>query len=89
MDILKVYGMLLSRDWSKTLGGYFLTCLTYLWLPWKGVRNEIRIDSEPKLKKLVMDYCAPNEVVFAEVSPGVYRVNEILTFFSPVPIQLF
>lgn len=41
VDILEVYGMLLSRDWSKTLGGYFLTCFTYLWLPWKGVSNQI------------------------------------------------
>lgn len=33
VHIPKVYGMLLSRDWSKTLGGYFSTYFTYLWLP--------------------------------------------------------
>lgn len=86
VDILEVYGILLSRDWSKTLGGYFSTYFTYLWLPWKGISNQIRIDSEPKLSKLVTDYSAPNEVVFAEVSPRVYRVNEILTFSSLTPL---
>lgn len=39
VDIPEVYGMLLNRDWSKTLGGYFSTYFTYLWLPWKGVSN--------------------------------------------------
>lgn len=36
-----------------------------------------------------MDYGTPNEVAFAEVSPGVYRVNEILTFSALAPLQLF
>lgn len=62
----------------KTFGRIFLN-LFYIWLPWKGVSNQIRINSEPKLKKLVTDYGAPNEVAYFEVSQGVYRVNEILT----------
>ncbi|XP_059078030.1 uncharacterized protein LOC131876608 [Cryptomeria japonica] len=48
----------------------------------EGVSNQIWIDNEPKLKKFT-GYGAPNEVAYAELSLGVYSVNEIFTFSAP------
>jgi len=35
VDILEAYGLLLSRDWSENLNGYFSTKWAHLWLPLK------------------------------------------------------
>ena len=35
-DILDVYGLVLSRDWSARLDGYFASDWSHLWLPHKG-----------------------------------------------------
>ena len=34
VDILEAYGVILSRDWSTKLNGYFSTYLSHLWLPY-------------------------------------------------------
>jgi hypothetical protein len=36
VDIPDTYGMLLSRDWSSMLKGYFSTDWSHLWLPYNG-----------------------------------------------------
>lgn len=36
VDILKAYGLLLSRDWSPKLDGYFAIDWTHMWFPYKG-----------------------------------------------------
>ena len=36
VDIPEAYGLILSRDWSKKLNGYFATDWSHLWLPYKG-----------------------------------------------------
>ena len=41
VDIPEAYGLLLSRDWSRKLNGYFATDWSHLWLPYKGVENQI------------------------------------------------
>ena len=32
VDIPKAYGMILSRDWSMKLDGYFVTDWSHLWM---------------------------------------------------------
>lgn len=47
---------------------------TQLWLPWKGLNNHIKIDVEPKLKTMIMEYNALNEVAFLQSNLGSYKV---------------
>jgi hypothetical protein len=35
VDISEAYGVILSRDWSAKLNGYFTTDWSHLWLPYK------------------------------------------------------
>lgn len=84
MDILEAYGVLLSRDWSKKLQGYFYTNWSRLRLPCKGINNQIWIDSEPYMKHIVTPFKGKNEPVafadlifgncFLETKPGWYHV---------------
>lgn len=55
VDIPEAYGMLLSRDWSKTLNGYMYTYFYHMWLPWRGQANQIGIEREPRLKDLITE----------------------------------
>jgi hypothetical protein len=61
VDIPEAYGLLLSRDWSEKLNGYFSTDWAHLWLPLKGYKNMIRIDRERYLKHTVTDLETLNE----------------------------
>jgi ribonuclease HI len=61
VDIPKVYGMFLSRDWSEQLHGYFMTDWSHLWLPENGKPNKIRVNRERYLKFTVTDLNDPNE----------------------------
>ena len=36
-DIPDTYGLVLSRDWSAKLNGYFASDWSHLWLPYKGI----------------------------------------------------
>jgi hypothetical protein len=36
VDIPDAYGLILSRDWSAKLNGYFSTDWSHLWLPYNG-----------------------------------------------------
>ena len=38
-DIPEAYGLVLSRDWSAKLDGYFATDWYHLWLPYQGCQN--------------------------------------------------
>ena len=38
-DIPDTYGLVLSRDWSAKLNGYFASDWSHLWLPYKGSLN--------------------------------------------------
>ena len=58
----------------KCLRGWFSTDFTQLWLPWKGLNDQIKIDVEPKLKTMITKYNAPNEIAFLQSDLGSYKV---------------
>lgn len=74
VEIMEMYGFLLSREWKRCLRGWFSTNFTQLWLPWKGLNNHIKIDVETKLKAMIIEYNAPNEVAFLQSDLGSYKV---------------
>jgi hypothetical protein len=63
VDILEAYGLILSRDWSAKLNGYFATDWSHLWLPFKGNPNKIKVDCERYMKHTVTDLNDANEPV--------------------------
>ena len=52
-DIPNGYGLILNRDWSARLKGYFASDWSHLWLPNKGVPNQIKILREPYIKHTI------------------------------------
>lgn len=66
VEILEIYGVLLSREWTHYLRGWFSTHFTQLWLPWKGLNDQIKIDVDPKIKIMITKYNALNEVAFLQ-----------------------
>ena len=63
MDILKSYGLLLNKDWSSKLNGYFMMNWSHLWLPYKGKPNKIKVEQEQYMKMVAMNLNEANEVV--------------------------
>ena len=55
--------MLLSRDCSENLKGYFATNWSHLWLPYNGRLNYIKIIREPFMKQTVTYLNDPSELV--------------------------
>ena len=49
-DVPEAYGLILNRDWSENLNGYFATDWSQLWLPYKGFQNQIKVLREPHMK---------------------------------------
>jgi len=84
VDIPVNYGMLLSRDWSKTLNGYMATDFSHMWLPWRGVPNQIRIEAEPRMKHMITEYNRTNKILYASVEPASNEENNALNNFSQV-----
>ena len=62
-DIPDAYGLVLSRDWSAKLNGYFTTDWSHLWLSYKGSPNQIKILREPHMKYNVTQLEEKNEPV--------------------------
>lgn len=48
VDIPEAYEVILRRDWSAKLNGYFETNWSHIWLPYKGQPNKIKVECEPK-----------------------------------------
>lgn len=73
----------------KSNGGYLSLDFSHMWLPWKGVATQIRIESEPRLKHMIIEYDRPNEVAYFEIEIGAYKREEIMTFsmFNPNSLQ--
>lgn len=94
VDIPISYGIVLSKEWSKDLNGYIATNWSHLWLPWRGVTNQIRVNSEPRLKEMITDYNNLNETVFTEVEMGVLSPqikdapNEVHLDMEPVKLKI-
>jgi hypothetical protein len=73
VDILESYGLLLSRDWSEKLNGYFSTDWSHLWLPYNGQPNKINVEHERHMKHTVIDLNDHNEpVIFSHSTLGNY-----------------
>ena len=82
-DIPNAYGLVLSRDWSAKLNGYFASDWSHPWLPYKGSPNQIKILREPHMKYNVTQLDEKNEPVdsvlgnyFIELEPGNYQPEE-------------
>ena len=60
-DVLDGYGVILNRDWSARLKGYFALDWSHLWLPLKGTPNQIKILREPYMKHTVTNMGEGNE----------------------------
>jgi ribonuclease HI len=89
VDIPEAYGLLLSRDWSEKLNGYFSTDWAHLWLPLKGYKNMIRIDRERYLKHTVTDLETLNEPSSTDFPVlGNYSCDSFFGNFSPLPYDV-
>ena len=81
--IPEAYGLVLSREWSAKLNGYFSSDWSHLWLPYKGILNQIKVLRKPHMKHNVTQLEGKNEPVnsvlgnyFIELEPGQYQVEE-------------
>ena len=63
IDIPEAYMVILTRDWSAKLKGYFATDWYHLWLPYKGQPNKIKVEHERYMKHTVTDLNDTNEPV--------------------------
>ena len=82
-DIPDAYGLVMSRDWSAKLNGYFATDWSHLWFPYKGSPNQIKVLREPHMKYNVTQLDGKNVPVesvlgnyFLELEPGNYQAEE-------------
>ena len=60
-DIPRGYGLILNRDWTTRLKGYFSSDWSHLLLPLKGTPNPIKIMREPYMKYTVTKLGEGNE----------------------------
>lgn len=72
VDILATYRIILGWDFIQALNGCAATDFSHLWLPWKGLPNYIRIDQEPHMNFMIIEYNNTNEVLFFEIELGNY-----------------
>jgi len=90
-DIPEFYGLILSRDWSEKLHGYFATDWSYLWLPYNRKPIQIHINREKHMTYSMTDLDEENElVVFTNNILGNYSLESFFDSFptlnSPFPI---
>ena len=78
-DIPEFYGLILSRDWSEKLHGYFATDWSHMWLPYNGKPNQIKVEKERHRKYLVTELEGENEPVsYNNNIIGNYSVDSFL-----------
>ena len=82
-DIPEAYGLVLSRDWLEKLNKYFSSDWSHLWLPYKGIPNQIKVLRDPHMKHNVTQFEGKNEPMdpvlgnyFIELEPGNYQAEE-------------
>jgi hypothetical protein len=80
VDIPEFYGLVLSRDWSEKLHGYFSTVWSHLWLPENGLPNKIKINKEHYIKHTVKDLNDTNEPFIT--SSNSFERQGMHTFFG-------
>ena len=82
-DILEFYGLILSRDWSEKLHGYFTIDWSHMWFPYNGKPNQIKVERELHQKYIVTELEGGNEpVVYNNSSIGNYSVDSFLSNFN-------
>lgn len=82
-DILESYGLLLSRDLSEKLNGYFATDWLSLWVPFRGQANMVKIDHENYMKHTVTKLDGTNEhVMFTHSKPGNLSLDSFFGIFE-------
>ena len=82
-DVPDAYGLVLSRDWSARLNGYFASNWSHLWLPHKGSPNQIKILREPQMKHNVTQLEGKNEPV--NFALGNYQAEEASSTLDTQP----
>ena len=86
VDILEAYEVILSRDWSAKLNGYFTTDWSHIWLPYKGQPNKIKVEQECYMKHTITNLNDPNEsVMFSRSILGNFYFD---TFFEELEAKL-
>jgi hypothetical protein len=83
VDIPEIYCLLLSKDWSANLQGYFSTDWSYLWLPYKVKPNQIRLNNKDHMKHTIIELEGKNYPIrfshtvlgnyFLEIDHGCYE----------------
>ena len=63
VDILVAYGLILSRDCSMKINGYFVTDRYHIWITYHNIHNKIKILREPHMKQNVTQLEENNERV--------------------------
>ena len=83
VDIPDGYGLILNRDWSTRLNGYFSSDWSHLWLPQKRSPNQIKILREPYMKHNLTQLEEKNESMnsvlgnyLIELEPGNFASEE-------------
>ena len=92
VDIPDAYGLVLSRDWSARLDGYFASDWSHLWLPHKGSPNQIKILREPHMQHNVTQLEGKNELVnsmlgnhLIDLELGNYQAKEASSISDTQP----
>ena len=86
VDIPEEYGVILSRDCSTKLNGYFETDWSHLWLPYKGQPNKIKVERKCYMKDMKTNLNDTNEpVMFSNSILGNFFFE---TFFGELEAKL-
>lgn len=81
--IPEAYGILLSRDWSSNLNGYFAIDWSHLWLSYNEKPNQIQVERERYMKHMVTELEAPNEpIMFINTISGKYCFDAFFEDFQ-------
>ena len=50
VDIPEAYGLILSRDWSAKMNGYFKTDWLHMWFAYYNSQNQVKVMRETHMK---------------------------------------
>lgn len=71
VDIPEEYALLLGKDWSSKMNGYFVIDWSHMWLPYKGKSNQIQVIYERYMSHNVTPIKGENEpLAFVELMFG-------------------
>lgn len=83
VDIPEFYSLILSRDWSENLHGYFATNWSHMSLSYNGKLNQIRVHHEKHKNCIITELEGENEpVAYSNNIIGNYSVESIFGNFN-------